>query len=171
MRFPFDDPSEAEQFRSFMTGYFRNVYDCKGDLFYKKCLFVCDTEDRPIATCLAWKAYDRITTVQWFRVLKEYEGQGIGRALLSIIMQNLSEDEYPVFLHMQPPSFRAIKLYTDFGFYLISDPFIGTRTNDLEECLPILKKHMPTNAYQSLKITEAPTFFLEAVRSSSAVQF
>jgi GNAT superfamily N-acetyltransferase len=95
-----------------MTAFFDGVYAKKGDLFYETCLFVCDANDRPIATCFAWKAYDRITTIHWLKVAKEYEGIGSGRALLSIVMQGLSEDEYPVFPHTQPGSFRAI------GFWL-----------------------------------------------------
>jgi hypothetical protein len=34
--------------------------------------------------------------------------------------------EYPVYLHIQPSSFRAIKLYSDFGFSLLSgDNFVA----------------------------------------------
>ncbi|WP_235782039.1 GNAT family N-acetyltransferase [Paenibacillus senegalensis] len=154
-----------------MESYFQEVYADKEDQFYEKCLFVCDSDDRPVATCFAWKAYDAITTIQWWKVLRQYEGQGIGRALLSIVMQSLSDEDYPVFLHTQPSSYRAIKLYTDFGFQLLSDPVIGTRTNDLEECLPILREYMTPQAYQSLQITEAPVFFLQAASSSPIVQF
>lgn len=171
MDFPFDDPMEARQYRGFMESYYRDVYGNKEDRFYEKCLFVCDAHDRPVATCFAWRAYDRITTIQWWKVLKQYEGRGIGRALLSVVMQSLSEADFPVFLHTQPSSYRAIKLYADFGFRLLSNPVIGTRTNDLEECLPILREHMPEQAYRTLGITEAPDFFLEAVSSSPIVEF
>ena len=171
MNFPFDDPAEALQYRGFMTNFFQDVYGSKEDSFYAKCLFVCDTHDRPVATCFAWKAYDRITTIQWFKVLKEYEGRGIGRALLSIVMQGVSPDDYPVFLHTQPSSFRAIKLYADFGFELFDDPVIGTRPTDLQQCPPILQAHMPAEAFRSLRTTSAPSFFLEVVRSSPKVEF
>jgi GNAT superfamily N-acetyltransferase len=171
MNFPFDDPAEAERHRGFMAEYFQTVYAPKGDLFFESCLFVCDAQDHPVATCFAWKAYGRITTIHWFKVLKPFEGRGIGRGLLSIVMKGLSDDDYPVFLHTQPSSYRAIKLYTDFGFELLSDPVIGTRPNDLQECLPILQRHMPAAAFQALRITKAPSFFLEAVRSADTVEF
>lgn len=171
MRFPFDDLAEAEQYRGFMKQFFEDVYAYQEALFFEKCLFVCDLHDRPIATCFAWPAYERITTIHWFKVLKEYEGKGIGRALLSEVMRHLSKEEYPVFLHTQPGSYRAIHLYTDFGFSLLDDPVIGTRTNDLEESLPILKKYMPPKAFQALTVTSAPADFLEAVSSSDIVQF
>ena len=171
MDFPFDEPMEAKQYRGFMESYFQDVYAGQEALFYEKCLFVCDSEDRPVATGFAWKAYDKITTIQWWKVLRQYEGRGIGRALLSVVMQSLSKEDYPVFLHTQPSSYRAIKLYSDFGFCLLNNPVIGTRTNDLEKCLPILREYMTPQAYQALKITEAPAFFLEAVSSSPIVQF
>ncbi|MBP3966853.1 GNAT family N-acetyltransferase [Paenibacillus sp. DLE-14] len=171
MDFPFDNAGEAEKYRGFMSSFFQDVYSDKKEVFFDRCLFVCDTQDRPIATCFAWKAYEKITTIHWFKVLKQYEGFGIGRALLSYVMQSLSMSEFPVFLHTQPSSYRAIKLYADFGFELLSDPVIGTRRNDLERCLPILQGIMPTDAFQALKITKAPRFFLEAVNSSSIEQF
>jgi hypothetical protein len=140
-------------------------------VFFDKCLFVCDSQDRPIGTCFAWRTYEKITTIHWFKVQKQFEGLGIGRALLSYVMQNLSNDDFPVFLHTQPSSYRAIKLYADFGFELLSDPVIGNRTNDLKVCLPILQAVMPSEAFQALKVTRAPSLFLETVNTSSIEQF
>ena len=139
---PFDRPDLAQEYDCFMTDYFTATYGGKEELFFAKTLFVCDRQDKPIATCLNWKAYDEFNTIQWFKVLKECEGQGIGRALLSIIMRKLKMCDYPVYLHTQPSSFRAIKLYSDFGFSLLSDDKFGIRKNDLDECMPILRKFM-----------------------------
>ena len=168
---PFDDPIEAKVHRQFMTDFFASVYSGKGDLFYEKCLFVCDVNDKPIATAFIWKAYDKINTVHWVKVLKGYENQGIGRALLSIILKELKEEDYPVYLHTQPESFRAIKLYSDFGFKLLSDPIIGPRMNDLEECLPILEKHMKREDFNKLHIVKAPNYFLNILETVKDNQF
>ncbi len=118
----FDSVAEAEEYRAFMTKYFEDVYGGKKELFFQKCLFACDENDTPLGTCFAWKAYEHITTIHWFKVIKAQEGRGIGRALLSTVMNGLAQEEYPVFLHTQPSSYRAIKLYTDFGFALLTDP-------------------------------------------------
>lgn len=83
---PFDDMKSAKEYNGFMTEYFNDVYGSKEDLFFQKCLFVCDKNDTPIGTCFAWKAYEKISTIHWFKVRKNYEGSGIGRALLSIVM-------------------------------------------------------------------------------------
>ena len=154
-----------------MTDYFIKVYANKGNLFYEKCLFVCDNNDKPIATAFIWKAYDEINTIHWLKVLKEYEGKGIGRALLSIIMKELKEKDYPVYLHTQPSSYRAIKLYSDFGFNLLSDPIIGIRKNDLEECWPILEKQMTNEDFKKIQTINAPKYFLKKLETVRDNQF
>lgn len=168
---PFDDADLAKEYEGFMSDYFTTTYGGKEELFFAKTLFVCDRQDKPIATGLSWKAYDEFNTIQWFKVLKEYEGQGIGRALLSIIMQKLEMRDYPVYLHTQPSSFRAIKLYSDFGFSLLSGDDFGIRKNDLDECLPIIEKFISKEYFQKLKIIAAPREFKDTLNKYDTNQF
>jgi ribosomal protein S18 acetylase RimI-like enzyme len=168
---PFDAAELAKEYEKFMSDYFTTTYSGREELFFAKTLFVCNTQDKPIATGLCWKAYDEFYTIQWFKVLKEHEGQGIGRALLSIIMQTLEMRDYPIYLHTQPSSFRAIKLYSDFGFSLLSGDHFGIRRNDLDECLPILEEFMPKEYFQKLRITTAPKEFENAVNKYDTNQF
>jgi ribosomal protein S18 acetylase RimI-like enzyme len=169
--FPFDEVGFTEEYDRFMTDFFKTTYGGKEDLFFAGTLFVCDKKDTPIATCLLWKAYDEFNTIHWFKVLKKYEGRGVGRALLSIIMRDLKPEDYPVYLHTQPESFRAIKLYSDFGFALLSGEKFGSRKNDLDECLPILEKFMPEKDFRKLRITQAPKKFVESLKKYKTVQF
>ena len=168
---PFDTPADVQAYEAYMSGYFSRVYERKGNLFYERCLFVCDNQDRPIATAFAWKAYDAFTTIHWFKVVKAYEGKGIGRALLSHVMSALNADEYPVYLHTQPGSYRAIKLYADFGFEILVDPVIGNRKNDIEASTPILKKYMTYRAFENLQYTNAPESFLHALAEEETNEF
>ena len=168
---PFDDPKVGMEQQAYMSRYFHDVYAERESLFFEKCLFVCDDNDIPVGTCFTWKVYEKISTIHWYKVLKDYEGKGIGRALLSVVMNDLSADDYPVYLHTQPSSFRAIKLYSDFGFAFLTDRVIGNRKNDLDACLPILKVHMPKAEYGKLRFAKAPEDFLEAVKSSDIDQF
>jgi ribosomal protein S18 acetylase RimI-like enzyme len=170
-KMPFDNLDLAKEYDSFMTDYFTVTYGGKEELFFAQTLFICDLQDKPIATCSIWKAYDEFNTIQWLKVLREYEGQGIGRALLSIVMQKLEQHDYPVYLHTQPSSFRAIKLYSDFGFSLLSDDKIGIRKNDLDECMPILAEFMPPEFFQQLRITAAPKEFIDLVAKYNTNQF
>jgi len=175
--FHFDTIEEFKENEAFMTQYFSDVYAKNEDLFYQKCVFICDESfitdgtATPIATCFIWKSYGSINTIHWLKTLKGYEGKGLGRALLSVLMKNLPSEEYPIYLHTQPASYRAIKLYSDFGFALLSDETIGYRHNDLQECLPILKEYMPQKDFENLKITTAPKDFLAAVKTSKINQF
>lgn len=169
--FPFDEVGFNEEYDRFMTDFFTTTYGGKEDLFFAKTLFVCNRQDKPVATCLIWKAYDEFNTIHWFKVLKEYEGQGIGRALLSILMRDLKAEDYPVYLHTQPASFRAIKLYSDFGFSLLSGEKFGTRTNDLDEYLPILEEFMPSEYFRKLKFTAVPKEFEKILEKYDTIQF
>jgi ribosomal protein S18 acetylase RimI-like enzyme len=168
---PFDDADLAKEYEGFMSDYFTTTYGGQEELFFSKTLFVCDQPNKPIATCLIWKAYNEFNTIQWFKVLKKYERQGIGRALLSIIMQQLEMRDYPVYLHTQPSSFRAIKLYSDFGFSLLSGDKFGIRDNDLDECLPILEEFMPKEYFHKLRIVTAPKEFEDTVNKYDTNQF
>lgn len=167
----FDSFELAQENDEFMTNYFQQVYLPKGELFFKRCLFVCNEDDQPIGTCFLWKSYNQIWTLHWLKVVKSYEDRGVGRALLSHVMRSLPHDEYPVFLHTHPSSYRAIKLYSDFGFQLLTDSAIGERKNELEESLPILKRYMSKEDYKRLQFVQAPTFFLDAVLSSRIDEF
>ncbi len=168
---PFDEAGLTEEYDRFMTDFFNTTYGGKEELFFAKTLFVCDKDDRPVATCLLWKAYGEFNTIHWFKVLKEYEGRGIGRALLSIIMRDLANSDYPVYLHTQPGSFRAIKLYSYFGFALLAGEKFGCRKNDLDECLPILEEFMPEKNFRNLKISKAPEEFEKTLEKYETVQF
>ncbi len=127
---------------AYMKDYFRRVYEPYKDEFFRRCLVICGADDVPRGTCFAWRVYDAHWTVHWYKVSKRCEGRGLGRALLSAVMKTVPEDGYPVYLHTQPSSYRAIGLYTDFGFSLLTDSAIGHRDNHLSECQPILKQFM-----------------------------
>ena len=167
----FDDASTAEQFRPFMSVYFEKVYAPHRDEFMKRCLFICDGTDAPVGTCFAWIAYGRVTTIHWYKIRKEYEGRGLGRALMSFVMRSLDADDYPVYLHTHPASCRAIKLYTDFGFSLITDAEVGYRKNDLSESISYLEEHLPAAAFHALSFVSAPAEFLEAAKTTEYEQF
>ena len=127
---------------AYMRDYFRRVYEPQKEEFFRLCLVICGVDDVPLGTCFVWRVYDAVWTVHWFKISKPYEGKGLGRALLSAALNTVPHDGFPVYLHTQPSSFRAIHLYTDFGFSLLCDPVVGHRENHLSECLPILEYFM-----------------------------
>ncbi|HVK73897.1 MAG TPA: GNAT family N-acetyltransferase [Kofleriaceae bacterium] len=168
---PFDDAATAAAYDGFMEAWFQTTYAARADEFFARTRFLCDQRDRPVATCMVWRAYDAIETIHWLKVVKAHEGKGLGRAVLSLVMQDLDETRYPVYLHTQPGSYRAIKLYSDFGFDLLAGDRFGSRTNDLAECLPILERHMPAEAFRSLRIATPPEDFVRFLETVTTIQF
>lgn len=168
---PFDDQVTANKYEPFMQDYFNRVYASKEELFYERCLFLCDSDDKPIGTAFIWPISDNINTLHWFKILKGYENKGLGRALLSVLLSSLPKEDYPLYLHTQPESNRAIKLYSDFGFKFIIDKKIGSRINHLDASLPILYKNMPEPVFAQLKMVNAPASFLKALALSNQDEF
>jgi ribosomal protein S18 acetylase RimI-like enzyme len=157
--FPFDSAEEAAEHRPFMDRFFADVYETQAESFFVATKFVCDAQDTPVATCAIWRSYGELTAVHWFKVRKSLEGHGLGRALLSELMRPLAPDDYPVYLHTQPGSFRAIKLYSDFGFRILVNERTGSRTNDHVEALRHLCDVMPPAAFAGLRTAVAPPHF------------
>jgi ribosomal protein S18 acetylase RimI-like enzyme len=156
--FPFDSDTVPVEYEDFMNQIIKDSYRGDMDTLFKNTLFVCTEEGTPVATCSYWKAYGKINTIHWLKTRKAYEGRGLGRAVLSAIMRRFDSTDYPIYLHTQPGSFRAIKLYSDFGFQLLRGGRLGTRINELEKCLPILKEFMPEKDFESLKIIHTRLF-------------
>lgn len=163
-RMPFDDRETAAANAAFMDAWFDRVYGAKQALFFERCLFAATGEDAPVATCMLWKAYGgRVTTLHWFKVCKDHEGRGIGRALLTQLFSPLQPDDLPVLLHTQPESDRAIKLYSDLGFKVLTNPRIGGRANDIETGMPLLEKTMTPRDFYNLQFTAASQALLDVL--------
>jgi RimJ/RimL family protein N-acetyltransferase len=168
---PFDDDATASAYDEFMRDWWERTYAAREDAFFADTLFAVDEDDRPVGTCLLWDAYGRIPTIHWLKVVKAHEGKGIGRALVSAVMRNLPDDRYPVYLHTQPESVAAIKLYADFGFELLSGDRFGTRTNDLRDGLEYLQRQMAHEAFTALRVTTPPPDFVAFMATTRTAEF
>lgn len=169
--FPFDSDTVPVEYEDFMNQIIEDTYRGDMETFFQNTLFVCNKEGRPVATCSHWKAYGKINTIHWLKTLKAYEGKGIGRAVLSAIMRRFVDRDYPIYLHTQPGSFRAIKLYSDFGFHMLRGGRLGRRMNELEKCLPILKEFMPKKDFEHLRITDTPDDLIKLLENETTIQF
>lgn len=168
MTMPIDDPAGRPAFLEYMRAYFRRVYAPREELFFERCTVVCSADDRVLGTCMLWPAYNgAIDTVHWFKVLPEAEGRGLGRALLGEILRGA---EGSVYLHTQPSSFRAIKLYGDFGFRIVRSGAVGSRKNEYAEALPYLRESMGGH-FERVGFTDADAALLDAAASSPEPEF
>jgi len=147
------------KYLDFVDWYYNKVYAPHGDAFFRCCTFAVDEQDKPVATSGIWRSYGRINTVLLFHVLPEYEGLGIGRGLFSAVLKHAA---CPIYAHTHPSASRAVKLYSDFGFKLITDPVVGYRENNLQESLPYLKETLPQKDFENLQTVKANSDLLEA---------
>ena len=156
------------KYMDFVNFYYDKVYKPLEDEFLSRCTFAVDENDKPVATAGIWRSYGKISTVMWYHTFPEYEGCGIGRGLLGEVLKTA---EYPVYVHTHPIAHRAVKLYSDFGFKLLTDPEIGYRKNDLNESLPYLQEVLPEKDYAGLQFAKANKEFLAAAMSSEFAEF
>jgi len=159
---------DEERFVDYVTDYYDKIYAVSEKEFFKRCTFVCNAEDTPIASCFIWKSYGQVDTIAWFRTLPEHEGRGIGRALLSEL---LKAADTPIYLHTHPSAICAIKLYSDMGFALITNPAIGYRKNAYMASLPYMQKAMRASDYEKLRFVEVDDVLHKIALSSEISQF
>lgn len=86
----------------------------------KRCLFVETGNGEPVGTAMAW--YGALDPggiagrLHWVGIRKSYQGQGIGKSLVSRVMELLSTLHERAYLTTQSSALAAIKIYLDFGF-------------------------------------------------------
>ena len=167
---PFDsDYTEANKL--YMADYYNRAYKIRENEFYAKCVVVCNKDNEIIGSCFLWKLDEKINTLHWLKIKKEYEGKGIGRALISKVLENIEEIDLPVFLHTQPGSYRAIKLYCDFGFKIISNEKIGNRINNIDKCITKLEENMPKKYFKKIRYIKLSGEYLDIIEEKGLNDF
>ena len=161
-KLPYFEYGYTEKDNENMTKWFNLLYGRNIELFYKKCLVVCNKNNEIIGTCFLWKSFDnQINSVHWLKIIPEYENKGIGRALLTILFKEVSKIDLPIYLHTQIGSYKAIKLYSDFGFKILTDKIIGHKSNSIEKTREYLEQYIPEEHFEKLKYTKASKYFLK----------
>ncbi len=139
--------------------YFMEKYGRNASELEKRCIFLRDIHTREyIGTCMAWfgaKGDEVVPVLHWLAVADDYSGRGYARMLITRVV-TLFENYAPgqsIYLHTQPCSYRAIKLYNDFGFCMSRNDVYGTAVNEYEEAMTILGKCMSEETYEKLVLT------------------
>jgi predicted GNAT family N-acyltransferase len=81
--------------------------------------FLALSDYQPCGAC-RWRKTDYGYKLERFAVLKEYRGQGVGRALIATVLADLPADANYIYLNAQ---LDAMSLYAKFGFVAEGDQF------------------------------------------------
>lgn len=144
----FDLVEEAEQ-------YFISTYCSNKTLdITKRCVFAVNEKNEIVGSCIAWKDLRNDTLVaslHWLVVSTQHQGKGIGKALCQKVMQIfLENDEFPVYIHTQPWSYKAIILYVRQGFKIQKTDTFSQYENQFDFAMNTLKKILPEDQYNIL---------------------
>ena len=116
------------------------------DELKNRCLFI-ETEDSfKIATATAWWRVienERRTWMHWIAVDPEYQGLGLGKAIVSRIMEIMTDldGDTDFFLGTQTWSYKAVSIYKLHGFEPTDEKVLYTdRNHSYKKAMRILKK-------------------------------
>lgn len=148
----FDDYSDVD-----IKEYFEKTFLFKDSGIYDSCIFLKDNiEEKYVGTCCAWFSnIDKriIPVLHWLAVVPSYRNRGCARMLITEVLKIFKQKygDQAIYLHTQPSSFQAIKLYNDFGFNIAKEDSYGNAVNEYADAMEILEKVMNVDAYTRLK--------------------
>ena len=139
----FDSATEAKD-------YFEKSYIPHMKHLQKRCIFVCNKDELPIATTNSWfadsKELGHQSSLHWVAVCPEYQRLGIGQAIVQQALVNFQElaPNMPVWLHTQTWSHAAIRLYHRLGFSVMKNGKLANNDakiyqNDFDEAMQVLQ--------------------------------
>ena len=135
---------EAEQY--FAETYLQNPY------MFSRILFAVDKDNNVAGSCIAWqdpKGESKASSLHWLVVDEKYQGIGLGRALSTAVMNIYAGHEaFPVYIHTQPWSWKAILLYLSLGFKLQKTDTFSHYENEYDKAMTELKKVVSEEQYE-----------------------
>ena len=126
--------------------YFQKEYKPFISELERRCVFIETADGEKIATATAWwryTGYRRDPWLNWVSVKPQYQGNGLGRAIISETMHLMVkiEGDRDFYLHTQTWSHKAIRIYESMGFYITNEKNLGNYANDnYEWAIEILRK-------------------------------
>ena len=143
----FDSLEDAQQ-------YFAETY-LRDDAVTDNILFLLNEDGTVIGSCIAWRDMRNgylVSSLHWLVVEDRYTGSGLGRALCSAVM-NIYENkkQFPVYIHTQPWSWKAIFLYLSLGFRLQKVDTFSHYENEYDKAMGALRKIVSDEQYAILQ--------------------
>ena len=137
------------------SAYFSQTYLSGPKLLAQRGVFVSDKKSGGlVGACIAW--FDEqngalVSSLHWLITKEAYQGRGIGSALIAAAL-NIYEQEnaFPVYLHTQPWSHQAVRLYHKFGFQLMKRESFAGYENQYALAVPVLARYIAPECMREL---------------------
>lgn len=140
----FDSAAEAR-------AYFTANYSAWQDEANRRVFFVQAADGELVGTTSVWWEYTgrrRVPALHWVGVKPEFQGKGIGKAMVSSALQAglAIEGDVDFYLHTQTWSYRAIGIYLQTGFRLLPTETYADHQNSYQQALPHLHSKLSPQA-------------------------
>ena len=133
-------PDERDALSFFQENYMPHISELE-----KRCMFIQNAECEKIATGTAWyrRTGDRRDPwLEWVSVKPEYQGLGLGKAIISRVTRLMAEidGDRDFYLHTQTWSHKAVKIYEKTGYAITNEKNVHKYANDnYENAVKILE--------------------------------
>lgn len=107
-----------------------------------------------VGACIAW--FDEqngapVSSLHWLITKEAYQGRGIGSTLIVTALSIYEkENAFPVYLHTQPWSYQAVRLYHKFGFRLMKQESFSGYENQYALAVPVLARYIAPECMREL---------------------
>ena len=110
----------------------------------RRTIFIETESGEKVETFTMWWEYTedlRVPSVHWVAVKPEFQGLGLGKAIVFAGMERslAIEGDRDFYLHTQTWSYQAIGIYLKAGFQFMEAGSFGGYENDFSKALPILR--------------------------------
>ena len=143
----FESLEEAES-------YFISTYLQNGSMM-NNILFLLNEDNQVVGSCIAWQDKRKesiVSSLHWLVVDENYHGMGLGKALCYATMNIFeAQDKFPVYIHTQPWSWKAIILYLSLGFKLQKHDTFSHYENEYYQAMAELKKIVSEKQFELLQ--------------------
>jgi len=117
------------------------------DELRRRCIFIEDPEGRKVATSTAWWNEingERRAWLHWVAVEPEYQGLGLGKAVVARVTELMTELEgdVPFYLGTQTWSYKAVSIYKAYGYTPTAEKALykGRSDKNYRKAMRILKR-------------------------------
>lgn len=137
------------------SAYFAKTYLGRPGLLARRGIFVSDKKSGGlVGACIAWFDDQNgapVSSLHWLITKEAYQGSGIGSALIAAALSIYEkENAFPVYLHTQPWSHQAVRLYHKFGFRLMKQESFAGHENQYALAVPVLARYIDPECMRKL---------------------